>query len=231
MFSDDNYDNLGFLSNAVVYLGQGTGSIFCVYFSSKYGDSKTMMWSSLFAIPFIVSLLLPAYRSLDLYSDAWYFQNSFVYTMILITSLLNGLGEGVSQPASGTYISDCAIEQNKGFYFALFWSFYMGSQVFGNLIAAFVLGNIDQQYYVLIMTGMCILGIILFFFLKPPIVQHDNLRKEIKDEVTKSVRMNNKQSMISTVPNEVIVANTSLWGSVKSMWRMTIDHRFMWLIP
>jgi MFS family permease len=174
---------------------------------------------------------LPAYRSLDLYSDAWYFQNSFVYTMILITSLLNGLGEGVSQPASGTYISDCAIEQNKGFYFALFWSFYMGSQVFGNLIAAFVLGNIDQQYYVLIMTGMCILGIILFFFLKPPIVQHDNLRKEIKDEVTKSVRMNNKQSMISTVPNEVIVANTSLWGSVKSMWRMTIDHRFKWLIP
>ena len=101
-----------------------------------------MMWASLFAIPFIVSLLLPAYRSLDLTSDAWYFQEGFVYAVILFTSLLNGLGEGVSQ-ASGTYISDCAIEQNKGFYFALFWSFYMGSQVFGNLIAAFVLGNID----------------------------------------------------------------------------------------
>jgi len=189
LFQDDNYDNLGFISNAVVYLGQGSGSIFCVYFSSKYGDSKSMAWASIFAIPFIVSLLLPAYRSVNLDSDAWYYQQGFVYTVILFTSLLNGLGEGVSQPASGTYISDCAVEQNKGFYFALFWSFYMGSQVFGNLIAAFVLGNIDQQYYVLIMTGMCFIGVFLFFFLKPPIVQHDVLRKEIKDEKSKSVRL------------------------------------------
>ena len=86
-----------------------------------------MAWSSLFAIPFILSLLLPAYKSLDLTSTSFWLTNGFVYTIILITSLINGLGEGVSQPASGTYISDCATENNKGFYFALFWAFYMGS--------------------------------------------------------------------------------------------------------
>lgn len=127
-----------------------------------------MAWASLTAIPFIVSLLLPAYKSIYIDSTSFWLQDSFVYPIIYVTSLLNGLGEGVNQPASGTYISDCAIEENKGFYFAFFWSFYMGSQVFGNLIAALVLGNLDQRYYVVIMTCLTVLGSILFFFLKAP---------------------------------------------------------------
>ncbi len=129
-----------------------------------------MAFSSLFAIPFIISLLLPAYKSLYMDSDSFWLSNGFVYFIIFLTSLLNGLGEGVSQPASGTYISDCAIESNKGFYFAFFWAFYMGSQVFGNLIAAFVLGNLDQRYYVLIMVGLTFVACFMFFFLKAPTV-------------------------------------------------------------
>ena len=127
LFGDDDYGSLGFYSNAVVYLGQGTGSIFCVFFSQKYGDSKSMAWSSLFALPFILSLLRPAFKSVDLNSTSFWLSNGFVYAVILFTSMLNGLGEGVAQPASGTYISDCAVEHNKGFYYALFWAFYMGS--------------------------------------------------------------------------------------------------------
>jgi len=129
-----------------------------------------MAWASLFAIPFIVSLLLPAYKSIYTNSTSFWLQDSFVYPVIYATSLLNGLGEGVSQPASGTYISDCAIEENKGFYFAFFWAFYMGSQVFGNLIAALVLGNLDQRYYVIVMTALTVVGSFFFFFLKKPVV-------------------------------------------------------------
>jgi MFS family permease len=129
-----------------------------------------MAWASLFAIPFIVSLLLPAYKSIYTNSTSFWLQDSFVYPVIYVTSLLNGLGEGVSQPASGTYISDCAIEENKGFYFAFFWAFYMGSQVFGNLIAALVLGNLDQRYYVIVMTSLTVVGSFFFFFLKKPVV-------------------------------------------------------------
>jgi MFS family permease len=129
-----------------------------------------MAWASLFAIPFIVSLLLPAYKSIYTNSTSFWLQDSFVYPVIYATSLLNGLGEGVSQPASGTYISDCAIEENKGFYFAFFWAFYMGSQVFGNLIAALVLGNLDQRYYVIVMTSLTVVGSFFFFFLKKPVV-------------------------------------------------------------
>lgn len=156
-----------------------------------------MAWSSLFAIPFIISLLLPAYKSIYQNSDSFWLQDAFVYPIIYITSLLNGLGEGVSQPASGTYISDCAVEENKGFYFAFFWAFYMGSQVFGNLIAAFVLGNFDQRYYVLIMIALTLIACFLFFFLKEPVVQHEHLRKLELDEQTKAVRSMNKQTLKS----------------------------------
>ena len=63
----------------------------------------------------------------------------------------------------------------------------MGSQVFGNLIAAFVLQNLDQRYYVAIMTGLSIIACILFFFVKPPIVQHEVLKKDVKDDKTRSI--------------------------------------------
>jgi len=96
LFELDKYGSLGFYSNAFVYLGQGTGSIFCVYFTSKFGESKSMAWASLLSLPFLISLLLPAFKSRDLNSQSFWLSNGFVYTVILITSLMNGLGEGVS---------------------------------------------------------------------------------------------------------------------------------------
>jgi len=34
---------------------------------------------------------------------------------------------GMTQPASGNYVAECSSEKTKGFYFAFFQSFYMGS--------------------------------------------------------------------------------------------------------
>jgi MFS-type transporter involved in bile tolerance (Atg22 family) len=122
------------------FAGQALGSIFCVWIMMKIGCVKTLLYFSIINIPFIVALILPALRSVNMESNSWLFSNIFVLPIIYITAFLNGLGQGVTQPASGNYISDCANEGNKSFYFALFWSCYMGSQVFGNLLAAFVLG-------------------------------------------------------------------------------------------
>ncbi len=58
-------------------------------------------------------------------------------------SMINGLAMGIVQPAEGTYVASCTTEHTKGFFFAFFWAFYMGSQVIGNLVAALVLGNIS----------------------------------------------------------------------------------------
>ena len=96
LYELDEYGSLGFYSNACVYLGEGVGSIFCVYLTTKYGESKSMSRAALLSMPFLVSLLLPAYRSLDLHSESVWLSDPFVYSIVLFASLLNGLGGGVS---------------------------------------------------------------------------------------------------------------------------------------
>jgi len=110
-----------------VYLGEAVGGIFCVYLSIKHGDPKIISRGAVLSFPFLLSLLLPAYRSMNLDSESFWLSDGFVYSIVLIASVMNGLGMGVSQPAAGNFISNCAVESNKGFYFALFWSCYMGS--------------------------------------------------------------------------------------------------------
>jgi Major Facilitator Superfamily len=165
---------LGFYSNAFAYLGQGTGSVFCVYMLMKLGAVKSMAYFALLNLPFILCLMLPAIKSEHLTdgNTNFFLSNGFVYSITILISIVNGFAMGIVQPASGNFISDCATEENKGFYFALFWSFYMGSQVFGNLIAAYVLGNLPQTSYVMLMFGIGAGSTALLFFLKAPVVHH-----------------------------------------------------------
>jgi hypothetical protein len=53
---------LGNYSNAFAYVGQGTGSVFCVFILMKYGAVKSMAYFAILNIPFIIALLLPAYK-------------------------------------------------------------------------------------------------------------------------------------------------------------------------
>lgn len=142
MYDSDGYKNLGYISNAVAYVGQGTGSVFCVYVMQRVGDVKAMAYSALLSLPFIISLLLPALHD-KFERDNFLFSYTFVAMITIFTSFLNGFGGGINQPASGKYISDCATERTKGFFFAYFWAFYMGSQVLGNLIASLSLGYLE----------------------------------------------------------------------------------------
>lgn len=41
--------------------------------------------------------------------------------------MIVGFGMGVLWVAQGEYVSLCATEETKGFYFAHFWAFYMSS--------------------------------------------------------------------------------------------------------
>jgi acyl carrier protein phosphodiesterase len=47
----------------------------------------------------------------------------------------------------------------------------MGSQIFGNLLAAFVLGSFHQRFYVIIITSIGSVACVKLFFMKAPIVQ------------------------------------------------------------
>lgn len=60
MYDSDGYKNLGYVSNSVAYVGQGVGSVFCVYVMQRIGDIKAMTYASMLSLPFIICLILPA---------------------------------------------------------------------------------------------------------------------------------------------------------------------------
>ena len=149
-----------------------------MYYIQRIGDIKSMGWGSVLSLPFIGCLIFPTLAYYNKDSSNFFYGPFFVYLITILTSFLNGFGEGISQPASGKFISDCATEKSKGFFFAFFWAFYMGSQVFGSLITGLVLGNIDQYWYVVIMMAIATLSTLWLFFLKAPHVAETNALRE-----------------------------------------------------
>ena len=93
----------------------------------KFGSAKTMSKFASMNVPFIASLWLPAYHATHSDSESFYLSEPFVYVVVIITSMMNGFAMGMTQPASGNYVAECSSEKTKGFYFAFFQSFYMGS--------------------------------------------------------------------------------------------------------
>lgn len=146
------------------------GALASVSFMAMIGDIGTMAWGAVASIPFVVAMLIPAFRYTNQTSDSWYFSNGFTYPIIILVSVINGLGQGAAESAQGKYIADCATESTKGFFFSYFWAFYMGSQVVGNLISAFALGDIGQVWYVVIMIIFTVLSAIATFFLRAPTI-------------------------------------------------------------
>lgn len=95
----------------------------------------------------------------------------------------------------------------------------MGSQIFGSLIAAFVLGNFDQRGYVLLMFGIALGSALLLFLLKEPVVHHENLHQENTH--------NERMSMIS----DGETPRVTLKDAVRKIWNLNRDRRFHWIIP
>jgi hypothetical protein len=141
-----------------------------VYLVYKIGIVKSMSYSSLLSIPFILSLIFPTLSKENPESTSFFYSPGFIWVITLFTTFVNGFGQGIAQPASGTFISDCATERSKGFFFAFFWAFYMGSQVVGSLISGVIFSNIPFYWYSIIMFIILVLATIYMFFLKMPSV-------------------------------------------------------------
>lgn len=85
---------MGYYSNSIVYIGQGSGSFLAVSLMDKVGDRRTMVIASIMCLPYIAAFLIPAFKSVNTWDNNWYFGTPFVYALILVLSLVNGFGEG-----------------------------------------------------------------------------------------------------------------------------------------
>lgn len=91
-----------------------------------------------------------------------------IYAGLFAGTILNGFTVGILWASANQYIADCSSDSNKGFYFSYFWSFYMTSQIFGNLAASFLLGTLNQEAYFFIMAGVSAIATFCFIFVRKP---------------------------------------------------------------
>ena len=97
IIKDFGYENLGFYSVALLYLASSISSLLAPGFVNKFGIIKSFIIGSLLYPLCILSFILPASASeRPSYSyQSIFFSKYFIWTLIIITSILNGMGAGL----------------------------------------------------------------------------------------------------------------------------------------
>lgn len=93
-------------------------------------------------------------------------KDNICIAILFLGSVLAGFGQAIMWVAQGEYISQCASDENKGFYIGFFWSWYMGSQIFGNLIGAILITDISGPSFFVVMTAIMFVAVACFGLLK-----------------------------------------------------------------
>lgn len=195
---DNGLGKLGFWSLAIMYLSIAIGSIFTTVILNRIGPIKCMSIGSLFNTPYVFAMALASIKGEYLDGDRsgpppFYTNTYFVSSFIMVLSIFNGLGQAVQWVGQGNYMSDCATEETKGFFFSYFWAFYMSSPIFGSLIAAYCLKHMDEITLFTIMGFISFLASVSAFFLRQPIV----------DELSSITRHSIVTQHRATVENEL----------------------------
>ena len=231
MLEDDGYGKLGLYSNALIYLAVAIGSVISTSVINRIGELWSMVVGSLLCAPFMASFLLPSIKMEfpEFAADNFLFTTKFVYIVILSSSFLHGMAEGGLFVAQGKYISDCATESNKGFFFGYFWAFYMSSQIIGNFVAAIMLGRLSQTEYVAIMSSITLLSCLIFMFMKHPMPHTVSLPndKYQYDKVDTTMTSTPDISILNL--NET--ASGSILGDIGSVIKLTFSKRMRTLLP
>ena len=110
------------------------GAVISSAFSARYGIKATLVVGFLFLSSIVASNILSSWRANNEeatpdQSAVYNFlaNRNLVITVLIVSSALSGFGQAIVWVAEGEYMSLCATESTKGFYFGYFWSWYMAS--------------------------------------------------------------------------------------------------------
>ena len=141
--SELGFGNLGFYNLAAMQFSTMVASLFATVIIQKLGFRISHSIGSIGITLWILSSALAASRKQqddpNIGDHSFIYSDGFIYFVNILTSIICGISGAILWISYGVYCSSCSTDATKGFYFGLFWFFYMTSQIFGNLIAAFVL--------------------------------------------------------------------------------------------
>jgi len=166
---EDGLGSLGFYSLAMLYFACGLGSLFSTSILKKIGVIPSIFVGCLGTTLWVYSAVFSALKAEKPELDSVIVQDWFIIMVVMVMSFVCGFNAAILWVASGEYVAECAVESNKGFYMSYFWNYYMFSQIVGNLFAAYILGNMSQVTYFIVMGSLCLVANLSFLLLRRPI--------------------------------------------------------------
>lgn len=134
----------------------------------KFGFKTIFVVTGFTYTLYCASFIQPSYRHEYPDNDGWYLSKIFIIAICILTALLNGAGQTVQFVMICDYIGDCANESNKGMYNGLFWCFQMSSGIVGNLMAAYVIVDVKESMFYVVMTALCLASNFVFLLTTKP---------------------------------------------------------------
>jgi hypothetical protein len=95
MLEDDGMEKLGFYSNSLISLGICGCSFFSAGIMNNLGPVQTMALGAVLTIPYLIALLLPAYKLETNDDNSILYSDWFINLSISVLSFVNGVGEAL----------------------------------------------------------------------------------------------------------------------------------------
>jgi len=165
VLSKTGFGDWGFYNVAFYFLCLGIGSIFSNPIVLFLKEKLSIVISAFTVCFWVICYCLPAFKSENPESNDFYARESFIKALMFISSLLYGFLSGPLWVAQGLLLSNYATEITKGFYNSFFFAFFTGSNIFGNLIAAFVLEDFSIRKLFIILSAIAFSGALVFLML------------------------------------------------------------------
>jgi MFS family permease len=140
-----------------------------------------------------------------------------IEVLIVLTAAINGFGAGILWVAQGKFISECACDENKGFFNGYFWCFFMASNITGNVIAALILrSGANQSTLFIVFSVLSVLGSIVFLLLKQPKKpEYEYLIGQIEiSEVSDPIKDVKDTFALLISPKMLLVTPMIIWSSI-----------------
>ena len=171
----NGFDSLGFMLLGVLYLFQMLSSFFAPSVCHLIGLKWSFIVGGMTLSAFVLIQILPAWRKVQQDSgekptdvQSFFERQTVCVCFLYLANIITGSGTGPMWTAQGDFMTLCSTENSVGFYFSIFWTFYMFSQIFGNLVGALIITRTSGPMFFLILGIIMVSGTLMFLFVRPP---------------------------------------------------------------
>ncbi|CDW89920.1 major facilitator superfamily protein [Stylonychia lemnae] len=237
VMQEDGFGQMGYHILATLYLFMGLGSIFSTAIINKFGSRKCMMMGGLGNAQWIFTTILATEHENKLNQQIIDEPPILITVLIFVSTIINGFTVGILWSCANNYVARNSDPDHKGTGFGIFWTFYMMSQISGNLIASYTLEKLNQTSFFLIMGSVALVGTSSFYLISNPSETTHKMAEQPQQELEfeRQVRERRFSELTESTNSSQIIRDpkdeqSNFKSDVKLVLHLIIDNRMRYVM-